>query len=245
MDSRVAEIIEKNIDAIENNDFDTVYPNIGTDYGLRGMFTRALLDAGIDPLPHMTRIWSRMYQFLTIHQLAIPSNITRIGDNAFERCTQLHSVKLAEGLHVIDYGAFKECFSLQNITFPDSLTTLGGAAFYKCTSFTTIKTPANVDVLNEYCFAECTNLESVIIGPKTEVVRLGVFYGCKKLKEVTIPISVDMIQRNAFMNTGLEHIIYEGTTEDWKRIKMDSVVFPSNNIIVECTDKTVQLKDLQ
>ena len=245
MDSRVAKIIEENIDAIENNDFDTVYPSIGTDYGLRGMFTEALLDAGIDPLPHMTRIWSRMYAFTTIHHLHIPSNITRIDDNAFKSCTQLNSVKLAEGLHVIDYGAFKGCLSLQNITFPDSLTTLGDAAFYKCTSFTSIKTPENVNVLRELCFADCTNLESVIIGPKTEVVRLGAFSGCKKLKEVTIPVSVDMIQIKAFMNTGLEHIIYEGTSKDWKNIKIDSVVFPSNNIIVECADKIVQLKDLQ
>ena len=245
MDSRVAQIIEKNIDAIETNDFDTVYPSIGTDYGLRGMFTEALLDAGIDPLPHMTRIWARMYAFTTIHHLHIPSNITRIDDNAFQRCTQLNSVKLAEGLHIIDYGAFKDCLSLQNITFPDSLTTLGDAAFYRCTSLTTIKTPENVDVLMEFCFADCTNLESVIIGPKTEVVRFGAFSGCKKLKEVTIPVSVDTIQTKAFMNTGLEHIIYEGTTENWKRIKRDSVVFPSHNITVECADKTVQLKDLQ
>ena len=242
MDSRVAKIIEENIDAIENNDFDTVYSGIVD--GLKGMFTGALLDAGIDPLPHMTTIVPRMYESLMIHHIDIPSNIIRIGNNAFRRCTRLDSVKLPEGLRIIGFYAFKDCFDLQNITFPNSLEILADTAFYGCTSFTAIKTPANVPVLTEFCFAECTNLESVVIGQNTEVVRLGAFSGCKKLKEVTIPVSVDTIQMKAFMNTGLEHIIYEGTTEDWKRIKMDSVVFPSNNIIVECADKTVQLKDL-
>lgn len=243
MNDRIASIIEKNVDLIETNDFDRLYDSV--DEILRPHLTQSLLDAHIDPLEYMNVIWPYMYTQTTVRTVNIPSNIVQIGRHAFSICSDLTSVIFEEGLRSVGYNSFAQCKNLSNVTFPDSLEKIGEAAFVGCQSFTQIKTPKNVKVLPEHCFAECYNVDNVVISPNTEVLRQGVFYNCKGLTTVLIPVSVDTIQSYAFQGTQIRQIVYEGTTEDWKRMHVSPVAFEIRPIMVRCIDKTVTLKELQ
>ena len=63
--------------------------------------------------------------------------VTAIGDNAFDNCTELTSIVLPEGLLRVG-NAFGGCVGLTTLTLPSTLTSLGAWAFYHCTGLTEI-----------------------------------------------------------------------------------------------------------
>ena len=63
--------------------------------------------------------------------------VTAIGDNTFDNCTELTSIVLPEGLLRVG-NAFGGCVGLTTLTLPSTLTSLGAWAFYHCTGLTEI-----------------------------------------------------------------------------------------------------------
>lgn len=55
--------------------------------------------------------------------------IKRIGQYAFQANTRLQSIRVPDGVTIIDTGAFYDNYSLNYVYLPDSLTTIGSAAF--------------------------------------------------------------------------------------------------------------------
>ena len=62
------------------------------------------------------------------------TQITTIGDSAFEGCEKLTTVTLPSTVATIDYQAFYDCDSLTSIDLSGctSLTTIGQSAFERC-----------------------------------------------------------------------------------------------------------------
>ena len=49
------------------------------------------------------------------------------------------------------------------------------------------------------------------------------FYECSSLTEINIPLNITSIGYQAFYNCSeLQTVYYEGTEEEWKKIKIDS-----------------------
>jgi hypothetical protein len=69
----------------------------------------------------------------------IPAGVTRIGQDAFYKCTDLTSV-----------------------TIPTSVTHIGQDAFYGCTGLTSVTIPTNVTSIAYGAFQNCTNLPAAI-----------------------------------------------------------------------------------
>ena len=69
----------------------------------------------------------------------IPNGVTSIGNNAFNRCTNLTSVTIPDSVTSIGNYAFSDCTSLANITIPSSVTSIGDLTFYDCTSLLSIE----------------------------------------------------------------------------------------------------------
>ena len=70
--------------------------------------------------------------------IALPNNITGIGNNAFNNCTGLTSVVFPNSLIYIDYSAFHGCTGLTSIIFPNSLRYIYMDAFTGCSGLSSI-----------------------------------------------------------------------------------------------------------
>ncbi len=153
-------------------------------------------DSGVQELPP----WA---QYLDqIKTIVLPEGLTKIGANAFAKCTALTSVTIPDSVQMINRYAFRECPALKTVDLGSGTTEIGLRAFYHCTGLTSITIPGNVETVGDDAFANCTALTSATV--KSGVKQLGnrVFQGCTKLTSITIEDGIRRIGENAFSNTG-------------------------------------------
>lgn len=62
-------------------------------------------------------------------EVEIPEHVPNIREYCFEDCLELSSLKLNEGVQLIDHNSFRNCPKLKNVTLPASLLKLGSHAF--------------------------------------------------------------------------------------------------------------------
>ena len=74
----------------------------------------------------------------TIVSAVIDEGITRIGQNAFNRCSSMKLVTLPEGLTTIEEEAFAYCTGLTTIVIPSTVNDIQSHAFMYCTSVTDV-----------------------------------------------------------------------------------------------------------
>ena len=153
--------------------------------------------------------------------IVIPDNVTKIGDNAFEGCTNLTSITIPNSVTEIGSSVFKDCTSLTSITIPNSVTEIGEYAFDTCKSLTSITISNSVTKINRGTFGFCTSLVSMTIPNSVTEIEGPVFGFCTSLTSITIPDSVAAIVVNmAFMGcTSLTNATYKGKTYDFDHIE--------------------------
>ena len=133
------------------------------------------------------------------------SQLTSIGDGAFNWCESLESITIPDSVTSIGEGAFCCCAKLTSITIPDGVKSIGNHAFEGCTALESITIPDSVLNIGDSAFAECTALESITIPDSVLSIGYSAFEGCTALKNITIPGSVLSIGDNAFKEcTALE-----------------------------------------
>lgn len=69
---------------------------------------------------------------LGIVEIVIPSTVKSIGEYAFSGCHDVSSVKLSEGVKIIEYGAFYALECLREVTIPKSVIVISDFAFGSC-----------------------------------------------------------------------------------------------------------------
>lgn len=103
-------------------------------------------------------------------------NVTAIGSNAFQDCTDLTSVTLPNSITTIDASAFYNCTSLKSITIPESVTSINYQSFYGCTGLTEITIPSKVSQIGYSAFGYCSNVTKVTCYPSTPPSDYGYCY---------------------------------------------------------------------
>ena len=126
-----------------------------------------------------------------IYEAVISSNVTYIGDAAFEDCEHLVSVTIPNGLTSIGVHAFYNCSILTSAAIPNSVTVIGNNAFYGCSGLTSVIIPDGVTDINDWTFNGCTGLTSVTIGSGVTWIGDSAFYDCTGLTSLIIPDSVE------------------------------------------------------
>ena len=99
-----------------------------------------VIPAEIEGLP-VTSIVSKAFQFCYLTSITIPDSVTSIGNDAFNRCSNLTSITIPDSVTSIGDHAFVGCSSLTSITIPDSVTSIGYRAFVRCSNLTSIDLP--------------------------------------------------------------------------------------------------------
>lgn len=150
--------------------------------------------------------------------LIIPSEldghkITKIGDNAFENCSSITAVTVADGVTAIGFCAFAYCNSIESVTIPESVTSIGMAAFIGCSSLTAFSVPVenadycsqngilfNKDKTEIICYPAGKTTAEYEIPDSVTAIGIYAFTGCASLETVSIPDSTVNIGDGAFSN---------------------------------------------
>ncbi len=127
-------------------------------------------------------------------------SVGKVGDCAFQSCTDLESVILGSNVEYVNYKSFDGCTNLSSINLNDQIKSFGTCAFLDCTSLTSVIIGSSVDEMGGDVFNGCINLNTVDIHEGASVIGQSAFYGCKKLSTITIPNSVLTIGASAFNN---------------------------------------------
>nr|WP_314499973.1 leucine-rich repeat domain-containing protein [uncultured Prevotella sp.] len=112
-------------------------------------------------------------------------NITKIGENAFNQCTALTTIKLPAELKTIDAQAFRTCINLATVDYGTKVETIGDGAFWYTGALKKFFFKGSVKTLGADAFREsgltCVHLKGdMTIGKEA-------FMDCKSLKYVEFP----------------------------------------------------------
>ena len=132
------------------------------------------------------------------NRIILLSNLTSIGDSAFQNCSGLTSIEIPSSVTSIGDSAFEGCSSLASIEIPSSVTSIGDSAFYGCSGLTSIEIPSSVTSIGTYAFRYCSSLESIEIPNSVTSIERYAFEGCSSLASIEIPNSVTSIGDSAF-----------------------------------------------
>lgn len=137
------------------------------------------------------------------------SEVSRIGESAFEGCGCLSLISLPESLRRIENKAFYGCSLLLEVVFNEGLEYIGDYAFSKVLmGFITI--PGSVKSIGDYAFSERNvgpygadylPLVQIVLGEGVETIGKGAFEIRSRgalLDKVSLPKSLKSIGANAF-----------------------------------------------
>lgn len=123
----------------------------------------------------------------TITKIIIPAKIKIIGPYSFSEYYQLQSVVFESDSELTSIGesAFDNCQSLTSINIPEGVTSIGNSAFNGCSSISSINIPENVTSIGDYAFEYCESLENITIPASVTSIGGSAFKGCMNLTDLT------------------------------------------------------------
>ena len=127
----------------------------------------------------------------TVEKITFGYGVKKIGDKAFNNCSELKEVIFYPGIMSIGKNAFSKT-GITSVSIPSSVTSVGDYAFSKCDSLETVILGDNDEkvfyktAIGNYVFSECDKLESVIFN--SGVCRVGKrsFFKSDNIKDVYI-----------------------------------------------------------
>lgn len=118
--------------------------------------------------------------------VVIPSEISgqpiaNIGEFAFSRALDIHSLTVPGSIHTIGRYAFSECGSLEQVIIEEGVQVIDECAFTLCDRLEVIYLPNTIKRLNMSAFDGCNSLREMYIQSNVEVIRSNVFRDCPEL----------------------------------------------------------------
>lgn len=135
-----------------------------------------------------------------ITSVNIPDNVTKIGENAFDGCSNLKSIILPKGITKISANTFSGCSNLETVTIPNGVKEIGPSAFSGCSKLQNIIIPDSVKEIGGSAFGECISLKKIKIPNNGIHLSSGTFSNCKQLTDIDLPATA-VADSNAFDGT--------------------------------------------
>ncbi len=189
-------------------------------------------------LPHTIKIIGLMSFFMckSLEEITIPENVKEIHPSAFSYCSNLKTLTFLGGVDSIAHNAFEYCYNIEKINLPETHVNLVASDFKGSKIY---KDKNNWYGDSFYIGNQLINTTWYIHGTRT--VRPGTthinpcaYEGTKNLIAITIPTSVKYIGDNAFENSSISIIYYEGTESQFKQINLGNNITQLENMVVVC-----------
>lgn len=121
------------------------------------------------------------------------------------------TLRIPEGIQVIEEYAWFCNESLLHLELPESVKEIKKGAFYGCKNLQTIKFPKGNILLGEECFSKCESLCQVEIA-QAQAVGKGAFSWCKSLENLVL-MSAKRIEQESFQGCQSLQSLYLNQTE--------------------------------
>ena len=209
-----------------------------------------------------TRIITRQtaHRYATVNT-KIPSNVTGIASEAFQKKNMIQTIQFPSALSRIGARAFRSCNSLKSLSLPQEVAEIGTAAFADCVSMTTATLPASAKELPKDLFSEniklksvdfqgedrlqmihknaffrCQSLTSLVLPESVTEIEDRAFYRCKSLDQIYLPEGLKVIGNEAFYFCGIQTLQLPNSLEVLDR----SAFFKCNNLEYVCLPRNVR-----
>ena len=124
--------------------------------------------------------------------------LQKIGDYAFYQCTNLEWVDFSN-VTKIGEGAFEDCKKFNTVVTATKLSELGGKAFRNSgINGFYIYNDFNITEIPEQAFYGCSELWSVILSDSIKKIGNEAFYECSNVFSITLPKDLESIGNQAF-----------------------------------------------
>lgn len=146
------------------------------------------------------------YDCLSLTSIALPNNLTSIGDTCFQFCSSLQSINLPTSIVSLGYGCFDYCLSLTNIVLPNTLTSIPDYCFRRCSSLTSVTLPSGLTDIGRFCFYDCSSLSNISLPNTLTSISDSCFENCSSLTNIILPDSITSLGKRSFSSSGLTSI---------------------------------------
>jgi len=177
----------------------------------------------------VTSIEARVFvRSFGLTSITIPSSVTNIGENAFDRCDGLAEVHIKdlEAWFKIDFASaysnpisyarhlFLNGEEVKDLVVPNGVTSIKNFAFFACNSLTSVTIPNSVTSIGSCAFFACNDLTSVSLS--NSLTSIGESSFCStSLTSVTIPDGVTSIEHKTFYEcSGLTSVTIPNSVTD-------------------------------
>ena len=148
--------------------------------------------------------------------------VSVIGNRAFENCTELKNITLADGyIKTIEGGAFYNCTGLTSVIIPDSVQSMGIETFAGCSNLESLTIPfigsqrvlENTESFDYIFDGDCPNSLTSVTVTDGEI-HANSFADCSYIEKIEILSKVEIIGSGAFRNcSNLIDLILPDTIE--------------------------------
>lgn len=161
-----------------------------------------------------------------IRSVVLDNRITHIGDYAFDKCTNIESVRytgytgnagvaLPESVTTIGVHAFSDTGVTGTLKLPEHLTEIDSSAFYHCRKLNgELKLPDTVKEIGGFAFHSCGFTGKLELPARLENIGNDAFDFCSGLTgKLTFPSKMNEIDFSIFQGTGITEVVIPSSIE--------------------------------
>lgn len=132
--------------------------------------------------------------------VVVPNSVSVLSDYIFQNNANILTVAFGTDLYKINNNAFQKCTSLQEIKIPNEVSAIPQYCFDGCTSMSKIALPKNLTEISSYAFQNCSTLRTITIPDEVTnlVIKGYAFTGCSSLTNETVSKLAQLAQGSIY-----------------------------------------------
>ena len=147
----------------------------------------------------------------------------------FKGCTKLKEVILPESLEKMDTAVFEGCTSLESIVIPDTVSVDTAYSLLRdCINLKYVKLPSTMKQIPQYMFSGCISLETIEIPEGVVEIETHFIQNCNNIKTIVVPKTVTALEYDAFIESGVEKVVFLGNAPVLVSSMFGSNFFPED-----------------